>query len=258
MNIVVFIKQVPDTNDVKWTANNNIDRTKMESIMNPVDRQAVEAALRIKEKTNSVVTVVTMGPSKAQRVLEEAVAAGADEAFLLYDSLFAGSDTWATSTVLATAVQKKIPDCKLMIFGQSAIDGETGQTGIGTAVKMNFPYVTHVNSIVDVNEEFITVVSETEHEKNTYRISLPAAICINNFEYRPRIPKINGYIKAKDYYYSIYNSIDLDLNSSDTGIKGSPTRVSKVYRTDDKRHCEFVAGENKIKALSDKIKGALE
>lgn len=258
MNIVVFIKQVPDTNDVKWTANNNIDRTQMESIMNPVDRQAVEAALRIKEKTNSIVTVVTMGPSKAQKVLEEAVAMGADEAFLLYDSLFAGSDTWATSTVLATAAKKKVPDCRLMIFGQTAIDGETGQTGIATAVKMNFPYVTHVNSIIDVNEESITVVSETEHEKNTYKISLPAAICVNNFEFRPRIPKINGYIKSKDYYYNIYNSIDLDLNSADTGIKGSPTRVSKVYRTDDKRHCKFITSENKIKELSDEIKGALE
>lgn len=257
LNIAVFIKQVPDTDDVKWTANNNIDRTQTESIMNPVDRQAIEAALRIKEKVGGKVTVMTMGPAKAQKVLEEAIATGADEAYLLYDSQFAGSDTQATSTVLARAVQKKLPDCKLMIFGQTAIDGETGQTGVSTAVKSGFPFVTNVTSIVDVTEDFIEVVSETESEKSTLKVKLPAAICVNNFEFRPRIPKIIGYINAKDYYYNILNSIDLELAKDETGVKGSPTRVCKAYKTDVKRNCKILSGDNIIVEAANEIKGAI-
>ena len=260
MKIAVFIKQVPDTQDVQWTENNNIDRTKMESIMNPVDRQAIEAALQIKEKTNAYVTAITMGPGKAQRVLEEAIAMGVDEAYLLFDAKFAGSDTWATSLVLSSVIKSRMNDTNLIILGQTAIDGETGQTGTSTAARLNFPCISHVTSIVNVNEEEIEVISESEKERETSKAKFPVALCINNFDKKPRIPKIDGYIKAKDYYYNIYNASDIYLDASQIGVKGSPTYVSKVYRTQTQRICEYIdiTNENYAKELADKIKGVME
>ena len=113
MNIVVFVKQVPDTNDVKWTENNNIDRTNMESVINPADKQALEAALFIKDRYGANITAVTMGPSKSIEVLKEAISMGVDDAFLLCDAKFAGSDTCATSKVLSAAIKEKLPQTDL-------------------------------------------------------------------------------------------------------------------------------------------------
>ena len=232
----------------------------MESIMNPVDRQAIEAALQIKEKTNAYVIAITMGPGKAQRVLEEAKAMGVDEAYLLFDAKFAGSDTWATSLVLSSVIKSRMNDTNLIIFGQTAIDGETGQTGTSTAARLNFPCISHVTSIVNVNEEEIEVVSETEKERITSKTKFPVALCINNFEHKPRVPKIEGYIKAKDYYYNILNASDIYLDASQIGVKGSPTYVSKVYRSQTQRTCEYVdvTNENYAKELADKLKGVMK
>lgn len=240
MKIVVFIKQVPDTTDVKWTKDNNIDRTQMESIMNPVDKQAVELALKLKEQYNSTITAISMGPNKAIEVLKEAIAMGVDDAVLLCDPKFAGSDTCATSKVLASAIKEKFPDTDLILFGQSAIDGETSQTGTSTAVRLNMPFISHVKEVLSVEENTILVNSETETNKNSYKMNLPAVLCVNNYVFPPRVPRINGYIKAQDYNYKIYNLYELNLMDCETGVKGSPTYVSKVYKTNDTRNCEIM------------------
>jgi len=242
----VFIKQVPDTNDVKWTVNNNIDRAQMDCILNPVDKQAVEAALRIKEQYGAHTIAVTMGPSKAVNVLKEAVAMGIDDAVLLCDSKFAGSDTWATAQVLASVIREKFPDTDLLLFGQHAIDGETSQTGPSTAVRLNIPFLCHVNEITNVTNTDIYLNTETETNKTSYKIELPAALCINNFVFSPRIPRIQGYINSQNYNYKSYNLYELNLKETQTGIKGSPTYVSKVYKTDEKRNCCIIdTNENK-------------
>ena len=240
MKIVVFIKQVPDTTDVKWTKDNNIDRTQMESIMNPVDKQAVELALKLKEQYNSTITAISMGPNKAIEVLKEAIAMGVDDAVLLCDPKFAGSDTCATSKVLASAIKEKFPDTDLILFGQSAIDGETSQTGTSTAVRLNMPFISHVKEVLSVEENTILVNSETETNKSSYKMNLPAVLCVNNYVFPPRVPRINGYIKAQDYNYKIYNLYELNLMDNETGVKGSPTYVSKVYKTNDTRNCEIM------------------
>lgn len=232
----MFIKQVPDTNDVKWTENNNIDRSKMECIMNPVDKQALEAALRIKEYMDASVTAVTMGPEKAKNILEEAIAMGVDDAFLLCDSKFAGSDTLATSKILSSAIKELLPDTDLIICGQSAIDGETGQTGFCTAARLNMPCYGNVSEITEITDNYITVVSDTDKNKITCKMQLPAFICINNYIFKPRLPLITGYIKAQNYNYKIYNIYDLNLRENETGFKGSPTYVSKVFKCEDVRH----------------------
>ncbi len=240
MNIVVFIKQVPDTNDVKWTQNNNIDRTKMDSIINPVDKQAIEAALRLKEAYSANITAITMGPVKAIDVLKEAIALGVDDAAILSDSKFSGSDTCATSRVLAAAVKEKFPDTDLILFGQSAIDGETSQTGPSTAVRLDYPFVCHVNEIVEINNNKIIINTETETYKEVLEIQMPAVLCINNYVFKPRIPKIKGYIKSQDYNYKSYNIYELNISETQTGVKGSPTYVSCVYKTADNRNCRII------------------
>lgn len=239
LNIVVFIKQVPDTGDVKWTENNNIDRVNTESILNPADRDALSFALFLKEKYNAKITAVTMGPSKAVEVLKEAISLGIDDAVLLSDSKFVGSDTCATSKVLSACVKEKFPDSDLILFGQSASDGETAQTGPSVAVRLNLPCITHVNEIYDFLDNHIFVTSETEQEKVSYKVMLPAVLCIHNSIYPQSLPKISGYIKAHDYFFKSYNIFELGLSENETGIKGSPTYVSKVYKTCEKRNCKF-------------------
>lgn len=236
MNITVFIKQIPDTNDVKWTENNNIDRIQTDSIMNPVDKTAIEAALRIKEANNSKITIVTMGPKKAEAVLKEAIAMGADEAILLCDSKFAGSDTLATSKILAASIKEILPDTDILIFGKSAADGETGQTGPCVAARLNIPFISDITDIIEITDKDITVNSETENEKNIIKCQYPLVLCINNYIYKPRLPRIAGYIKAKDYIYKTFTIEDLKLTSGETGIKGSPTYVSQIFKCEDTRN----------------------
>ena len=133
--------------------------------MNPVDKQAVELALNLKEQSNANITVITMGPNKAIEVLKEAIAMGVDDAILLCDPKFAGSDTCATSRVLEAAIREKLPKTNLILFGQSAIDGETSQTGTSTAARLNMPCVSHVKEVTGITETTITANSETETTK---------------------------------------------------------------------------------------------
>lgn len=236
----MFIKQVPDTNDVKWTENNNIDRTNMESVINPADRQALEAALILKDRLGAYVCAVTMGPKNALSVLKEAVATGADDAILLCDSKFAGSDTCATSKVLAAVIREKIPKTDIILFGQTAIDGETGQTGASTAARLNLPCISNAVEIIEVSDNKITVNTETENEKTTLQSVLPAVICINNYVFKPRIPRIEGYIKSQNYNYKSYNIYDINLSADETGVKGSPTYVSSVFKSQNGRNCKIL------------------
>lgn len=236
LKIAVFIKQVPDTTDVKWTPNNNIDRSKMDSVLNPVDKEAIEAALRIKEQHGAKVTVITMGPKKAEDILKEAVAMGADDAFLLCDSKFAGSDTLATSKILSASIRELLPDTDIIIFGQSAADGETGQTGPCVAARLNMPCIGHVSEIVEISDNYLIVISECEKESTTFKITLPAVICIHNYIFPPRIPRVCGYMNAQDYNYITYNMYDINIMEQDAGLKGSPTYVSKVFKCEDTRN----------------------
>ncbi len=240
MNIVLFIKQVPDTNDVKWTEKNNIDRTRMESILNPVDRQAIECSLFFKDKYNAHITAISMGPGSAKAILSEALAMGVDDAILLNDSLFMGSDTCATSRVLSSVIKEKLPQTDLIIFGQSAIDGETSQTGPSVAARLNLPFVTHINKIISYEDGKISLTSDTETKIVEYKIQTPCVICVNNFSVEPRLAKIGGYIKAQNYNIPVYKHNDLNLNPLETGIKGSPTWVKNVYKSPEGRICSFI------------------
>ena len=187
MNIVVCIKQVVDTNDIKWTKNNTIDREGVQSIINPCDVLAIETALRLKDE-NTQITVITMGPPQAKEALKTALAMGCDKAYLLCDKKFSGADTVATSRVLATAIKTIEPNYDLIICGQFASDGDTSQTGPSIAQKLDIEQITYVQEVAYIKKEenIIAVLRTTDEDIELIESNMPALLCINDSPYEKR------------------------------------------------------------------------
>ncbi|MBP3925247.1 electron transfer flavoprotein subunit beta/FixA family protein [bacterium] len=241
MKILVCVKQVPDTTNIKWTENNTIQREGLESVMNPFDIFAVEEALKIKNKRHNVsITTLTMGPNQAIDMLKKTIARGCDSACLLTDRKFAGADTYATSKTIASAIRTKYADFNLIICGQFAVDGDTAQTGPAIANNLKIPQVTYVKEIVDANEFHVTVRRELEEGIETVQVKLPALICVLQGDYEPSPVTINGVKKALKTEIDIYSADNIDIAAEDAGLKGSPTYVSKAFRPVKKHECVFV------------------
>lgn len=257
MKITVCIKQVPDTADIKWTNDNTMSREGVESIINPFDEYAAETALKIKDKdSSSFVTVISMGPKQAKTALKEVLAMGADAAFLLCDKYFAGSDTAATARVLASAIKEKLSNTDLILCGQCAIDGDTAQTGPSLAQNLGFGLVTNVKEILKTEDKYIVVKKETDDGFEMFQVSLPAVICMQKGDYKVRLPKISGRIKAQDMEIPEYNAEDLGLAISTIGIKGSPTYVKKAFRPEGRHGGEIIKNKTSKEAaclIFDKI-----
>ncbi|SRR5574344_270538 len=237
MNIVVCIKQVPDTSDIKWSRNNTIIREGLESILNPCDAWAIEFALKIKEKIGGKITAITMGPTQAENVLRLAIALGCDEGILISDKKFAASDTIATSKILSAAI-KKI-DFNLIICGQFAIDGDTAQTPSMIAQNLNLPQITFAKNLIEVTDNNLIVEKETEDFKQLVSVEIPALIAVTENNYTLIPPKINGYKKGQNAEIKKFDFESLKLAEHEVGIKGSPTYVSKAFRPDTARNCVF-------------------
>jgi len=259
MKIVVCVKQVPDTADIRWTENNTMVREGVESIMNPFDEYAVETAVRIKEANpDATITVLTMGPPQAKDVLKRSIAMGADEAILVSDKKFAGADTWATSFTLASAIREKIGSYDLIICGQFAIDGDTAQTGPGIAAQLGIPQITYAKEVTFSGGS--TVIAKREIEDGIQRVemTLPGLVCMLKCDYEPRMPSIKGTMKANRTPIAEYSMEDIGLQPEQVGIKGSPTFVSKAFRPEQKEAGEIInAADAKeaAKALLEKLKG---
>ncbi|MEI8390002.1 MAG: electron transfer flavoprotein subunit beta/FixA family protein [bacterium] len=258
MKIVVCVKQVPDTADIRWTENNTMIREGVESIMNPFDEYALETAIRIKEANpDAVITAVTMGPPQAKDVLKRAVAMGADEAVLISDKKFAGADTWATSHTLAKAIKEKVGDFDLIICGQYAIDGDTAQTGPGIAEQLGIPQVTYAKEIEFTGGTTVIVKREIEDGIQRVEMELPGLACMLKCDYEPRMPSIKGTMKANRTPIAEYGMEDLGLDPANVGIKGSPTFVSRAFRPEQKIAGEIInAADPKeaAKVLLEKLK----
>lgn len=253
MKIVVCIKQVPDTTEIKWTENNTIQRDGVESIMNPYDVQALETALKIKDQRNDVfITVVTMGPPQAVDMLKKAVALGADDAILLSDKKFAGADTYATGRTLSKAIAEKSGDFDLIICGQFAIDGDTAQTGPAIATRLDLPQVTFVRGIKEVYNDRIIVEREVENGFEIVDVELPALICTILGNEEPVRARVAGIIKAQNFDVKVLGHEEIGLTSDEIGIKGSPTYVCKAFRPEKRNDCVFV---NTIEELAAAIGG---
>lgn len=236
MKILVCIKQVPDTTDIKWTENNTIQREGVESVINPFDIYAIEAALKIKKTCDNVnITVLTMGPMQAEQMLKKTIALGCDNGVLLTDKKFAGADTYATGKTIANAIKTQMPDFDLIICGQFAVDGDTAQTGPSIASHLNIPQVTYVKEIKNCEENSLILQREIEEGIEIVKVKLPALICVLKQDKEPSRALINGIIRAQKSQVNIITLEDIGLSPENVGIKGSPTYVSKAFRPQNKR-----------------------
>lgn len=253
MKILVCIKQVPDTTDIKWTENNTIQREGVESIMNPFDAFAIQEALNIKAVLPNVeISAISMGPLQSIDILKKAIAIGCDDAVLLSDKKFSGADTYATAKTIASAIKTKFPDFDLIICGQFAIDGDTAQTGPGIASFLDIPQVTFVKNIKKYEENSLYIQRELEDGIETVKVEFPALICVLKGDYEPARPTIEGTIRANKNPIPILGLEDIGLSADDAGIKGSPTYVSKAFRPEHKRGKCVICSD--YVSLSEKIR----
>ncbi len=228
MNIVVCIKQVPDTNEVKLDPNTGtLIREGVPSIINPDDKAGLEAALRLKDEMGAKVSVITMGPPQAELALREALAMGADEAILVTDRAFGGADTWATSSTLASA-RRKLP-YDLIITGRQAIDGDTAQVGPQIAEHLNLVNISYAEEI-RVEGESIIVKRQYEDRYHVLKTHLPCLITAISELNPPRYMSPRGIFEAyREAQIKTWTLEDLDVDRSNIGLKGSPTRVYKSF-----------------------------
>lgn len=229
MNIVVLVKQVPDTNEVKIDQETGrIMREGLPSIINPDDKAGIEEALKIKDQNGAHVTVLSMGPPQAAEALREAYAMGCDEVILLTDRAFGGADTWATSTALAAAINSL--DYDLIIAGRQAIDGDTAQVGPQTAEHLGIPSISYVEEVRDINSSNITVKRQFEDRFQIIKANYPVLITTLGEMNSPRYMRVSRIFDAnKEDIVKIWTVDDIEVDRDNIGLAGSPTRVKRSF-----------------------------
>ncbi|RCW60315.1 electron transfer flavoprotein subunit beta/FixA family protein [Halanaerobium sp. ST460_2HS_T2] len=240
MNIVIPIKQVPETSNVKMDEETGtMKRDGVESIINPLDLYAIETGIQLKEEYGGKITVITMGPPSADKALKEAIAMGCDDGILLSGREFAGSDTWATSYALAEAI-KEIEDVDLILAGERATDGDTGQVGPGIASWLDLTLSTYTSKVVDVNlideevdyttvkQDSIIVERMVEDGYEKLELPLPALLTVVKEISFPRLPTLRGKQRSRQVEIPQWNLENLDMNKEFLGLQGSPTRVVNI------------------------------
>jgi electron transfer flavoprotein beta subunit len=300
MRIIVPIKQVPETNAVKMDeATGTMIREGVEAIINPLDLYAIEIAIRLREQQalrepqgkGGEVIAVSMGPPKAMSALKEAIAMGCDSAVLLSDKAFAGSDTWATSYVVAAAI-KRIGGFDLIVCGERATDGDTGQVGPGIASFLDLPVVSYVSKVDEVvcgtaapgcvcgtaalgcephdNSKTQPRAAEPQGTIRVHRLvedgyevlemALPGVLTVVKEVAAPRLPTLRGKQKARKIDIPVWTARDMDTDPAKLGLNGSPTRVVKIFHPTVARQCEKLpAGdETAIAAAADKVVAFLQ
>lgn len=239
MNIVVCIKQVPDTNEVKIDPKTGtLIREGVPSIINPDDKNAVEEALCLKDKYGAHVTVITMGPPQAKNALTEALAMGADEAVLITDRAFAGADTLATSHALAGALKKL--DYDIVFAGRQAIDGDTAQVGPELAEHLNLPQVTYVEKVDIVDNNTLSVRRAWEDGYEVIKVNTPVLLTAIKELNTPRYMDVRNIFGVFDKEIKLWTAHDIAVDAGLLGLNGSPTRVMKSMTKEAKGQGELI------------------
>jgi electron transfer flavoprotein beta subunit len=247
MKIIVCIKQVPDTTDVKINPETNtLIREGVASVINPFDMYAIEEGVKLRERFGGETIVITMGPPQAKEALREAIALGADKAIHLSDRAFAGSDTWATSLVLAKAIEK-IADYDLIICGKQASDGDTAQVGPGIATHIDLPQATYVRRVdsvhLDTTPPIMVVERLLEEGYELLELRLPALITVVKEINEPRMPSLRGKMNSRKADIPSWDNNILGIDSNQIGLNGSPTRVVKIFTPPQKEGGKIYDGE---------------
>jgi electron transfer flavoprotein beta subunit len=228
MNIIIPIKQVPETSKVKMDPETGtMIREGVESIINPLDLFAIESGIQLAESHAGKTTVLSMGPAKAEEALREAVAMGCTDGVLLSSRAFAGSDTWATSYTLSRAIAK-IGGYDLILCGERATDGDTGQVGPAIAAWLDLPVATYVSGIVEWREKSIVVKRLVEDGYETLEIETPCLLTVVKEIAYPRMPTLRGKQRARKATIPVWGPDEIGAAAESLGLKGSPTRVVKI------------------------------
>lgn len=243
MKIVVCIKQVPDTTEVRINPETNtLIREGVDSIINPFDLYALEEGIRLKEKSNGEVIALTMGPPQAEEALREAIALGCDSGILLTDRSFAGADTWATSYTLSRGI-RRIGEVDLIICGKQAIDGDTAQVGPGIAEMLDIPCITYVKKIEEIDEKGMRAQRMMEGGYHVLESPLPALITVVKEINNPRMPSLRGKMRAKKEEIIKYTASDIACEVDHIGQLGSPTVVEKIFAPPAREKGMMIKGE---------------
>ena len=229
MKIVVCIKQVPDTTEIKLDpVKGTLIRDGVPSIMNPDDKGGLEEALKLKDKYGAHVTVITMGPPQAEAILREAYAMGVDRAILLTDRKFGGADTLATSNTIAAALRNIEAD--LIIAGRQAIDGDTAQVGPQIAEHLGLPQVSYVKDMqYNTEDNSLTIKRVVEDGYYLVNVQLPALVTVLSEANQPRYMRVGGIVEAFDKQVETWTFYDITIDPAIIGLNGSPTKVKKSF-----------------------------
>ena len=249
MKIIVCVKQVPDTKGgVKFNPDGTLDRGAMLTIMNPDDKAGLEAALRLKDQYGAEVTVLTKGLPKAEDVLREAIAMGADNGILVTDRVLGGADTWATSTTIAGAI-RNIKDYDIIITGRQAIDGDTAQVGPQIAEHLGIPVISYAEGI-EVDGDSVIVKRQYEDRHHMLKAKMPVLITALSELNEPRYMTPGGIFDACDAEITTWGRANLvDVEDGDLGLKGSPTKIAKASDKVRKGAGEKVAPDSPDEAV---------
>ena len=258
MHIIVLVKQVPNTTEVKLDPKTgNLIREGIESIINPDDLHAVEAAVTLKDRMKGKVTTLSMGPPQAIDALSETMGMGVDESILLTDTAFAGADTWATSYTLGKAIEK-IGDFDLILCGRQAIDGDTAQIGPQVAQFLGIPSVSYVFEIEEIRRKSLILKRRIEEGYEKVQVPCPALLTVIGEMNKPHYPHVGRLLDAcRDRApIKIWNAADIAVNTRDVGLEGSLTNVIQTFAPKSKRESELLEGstKDKVKALMGKLK----
>ncbi len=256
LNIIVCIKQVPDTAEVRINPETNtLVREGVPSIINPYDLHALEAALQIREKAGGKVTVITMGPPQAEVALREAVSMGADDVRLISDRAFAGADTWATSYALYKAIETIGYD--IILCGKQAIDGDTAQVGPEVAEFLNIPHIAYVRKIDELASGMIRVQRLMDEGYDVVESSLPVLLTVVKELNTPRLPSLKGKMAAKKAVITKMDLKAIGAEEENVGLKGSPTQVRNIFAPQAKADRKMLKGsvDEQVEELIKELKG---
>ncbi|SDY81103.1 electron transfer flavoprotein subunit beta/FixA family protein [Tindallia californiensis] len=229
MKIVVCIKQVPSTNKVQLhPETNTIIRDGRKSVTNPFDTYAIEEAIRIKEKTGGKTIAISMGIPETEKLLKDAMGRGIDQAILLSDKAFAGSDTLATSYTLSLGIRELMP-VDLILCGKMAVDGDTAQIGPELAEQLGIPHVTDVIEILEMKQSYLICKREIDNGYQLLKVKLPALLTVLKDINMPRMPSIEGVLQSETIEVIRKDARDLEAKTSKLGLSGSPTQVVKTF-----------------------------
>ncbi len=251
LRIVVCVKAVPDPKEASKIRIDPVTRTlarcDVPLVINPLDKNAMEAALQLKEQLGARITVLSMGPPPAGNIVRECLALGADEGILLCDQAFGGADAYATAYTLAKGIEK-IGSYDLVFCGMASSDSGTEWVGPEIATFLEMPVVTRVKEIVECDGEWWKVKASLEDGYRLVQVKLPALFTVTRGLNTPRTLSFSGIVKARDREIIQWGIDELGVAEESMGLKGSPTIVSKMTNRESKRKVEIIAGTREEKA----------